>query len=166
MNKKRFLKILFLFAMLLLSFGCGKIKSGKSLFEWAKSEYGDCTIVSMSETDDKTIVVLHDTLQDFDYEVISSMSKIVIDGSNFGSLPNTSDTFEKNLKEKVIFNAKDELDAICNKEGMRYEYADGGESIINIFAIILISLPPFSFRILRMARTSSALRTKEAAIKS
>ena len=74
MNKKRFLKILFLFAMLLLSFGCGKIKSGKSLFEWAKSEYGDCTIVSMSETDDKTIVVLHDTLQDFDYEVVDKDS--------------------------------------------------------------------------------------------
>ena len=134
-NKKWLVKILLLFIIVLFTSGCGEVKSKKSLYKWAKNEYGDCTIVSMTETDDKTVVVLHDTLQDFDYEVISSMSKIVIDGSNFGSLPNTSDTFEKNLKEKVIFNAKDELDAICNKEGMRYEYADGGESIINIFAI-------------------------------
>lgn len=90
----------------------------------------DCIYVGNG---DKTIVVLHDTLQDFDYEVVSSMSEIVIDGSDFGSLPDTGDTFEKNLKEKVIANVKDELDAACNKEGMRYEYADG-ESIISIFA--------------------------------
>lgn len=132
-NKKRFIKILLLFAMIVFTSGCGEIKSGKSLYQWAKNEYGDCTIVSMTETDDKTVVVLHDELQDFDYEVISSMSKIVIDGSSFGSLPDTSDTFEKDLREKVISNAKDELDDICNKAGMKYEYADG-ESIISIFA--------------------------------
>ena len=33
----------------------------------------------------------------------------------------------------MISNVKDELDAICNKEGMRYEHSDG-ESIISIFA--------------------------------
>lgn len=95
-NKKWLVKILLLFIIVLFTSGCGEVKSKKSLYKWAKNEYGDCTIVSMTETDDKTVVVLHDTLQDFDYEVVSSMSKIVIDGSNFGSLPNTSDTFEKN----------------------------------------------------------------------
>ena len=132
-NKKSFIKILFLFSMVLMVSGCRNIKSGNDLYKWAKDEYGDCTIVSVAETDDKTVVILHDTLQDFDYEVISSMSKIVIDGSGFGSLPDTSDTFEKELREKVISNVKDELDAICNTEGMRYEHADG-ESIISILA--------------------------------
>ena len=132
-NKKRLIQMLLLFVMLLFISGCREIKSGKSLYNLAKDEHGDCTIVSMTETDDKTVVVLHDTIQDFDYEMISSMSEILIDGSNFGSLPNVSDTFEKELREKVISNAKDELDAICNKEGTGYEYADG-ETIISIFA--------------------------------
>lgn len=132
-RKKMFIKILLLLAMVFVISGCGEPKSGKSLYKWAKNEYGDCTIVSITETDDKTVVILHDTLQDFDYKVISSMSKIIIDGSNFGSLSDTSDTFKRNLREKVISNVKDELDAICNKEGMRYEYGDS-ESIISIFA--------------------------------
>lgn len=132
-NRKSFIKILFLLIIILCMSGCGEIKSGKDLYKWAKNEYGDCTIVSIVESDNKTVVVLHDTLQDFDYEVISSMSEIVIDGSVFGSLPDTVDTFEKELREKVISNVKGELDAICNKEGMRYEHADG-EAIIHIFA--------------------------------
>lgn len=132
-KKKQFFNVILLFVMILFASGCGKIKSGKSLYKWAKDEYGDCTIVSVTETDDETVVVLHDTLQDFDYEVISSMNEIVIDGSSFGSLPGTQDTFEKALKEKVISNVKNELDTVCNKEGMRYEYAEG-ESIISIFA--------------------------------
>lgn len=125
--------ILFFIAMILLTSGCRKIKSGNDLYKWAKDKYGDCTIVSMEETEDKTEVVLHDTLQAFDYKVISSMSEILIDGSSFGSLPDVSDTFEKELREKVICNVKGELDAICNKAGMRYEHTQG-EAIISIFA--------------------------------
>ncbi|MGN0689280.1 MAG: hypothetical protein ACI4KH_02540, partial [Oscillospiraceae bacterium] len=47
--------------------GCGKVRSVKSLYSEAKRNHGDCTIVSKSETDEKTLVVLHDKLQDFDY---------------------------------------------------------------------------------------------------
>lgn len=134
-KKKKSILFSLLFVMVLFTFGCGKVKNGKALYQWAKNEYGDCTVVSMTEQKDETVVVLHDTLQDFDYEVTSSMSNIVIDGSDFGSLPNTTDTFDEKLKEKVISNAKDELDAVCNKEGMRYEPGfDYDGSVINIFA--------------------------------
>ena len=104
---------------------CGRVKSANDLYKQAKRSYGECTIVSKTETKKKTKkkteVVLHDTLQDFDYKIISSMEKINIDGSNFGSVPNTSDTFMRSLKEKILSNVKDQLDNICGKGGMYYE---------------------------------------------
>ena len=101
--------------------GCGKVRSVNSLYSQAKREHGACTIVSKSETDEKTLVVLHDKLQDFDYEVSSYMNDIVIDGASFGSLPSDSDTFDDALRKKVLENKKTELDEICAKYDSYYE---------------------------------------------
>lgn len=104
--------------------GCGKVRSVNSLYSQAKREHGACTIVSKSETDEKTLVVLHDKLQDFDYEVSSYMNDIVIDGASFGSLPSDSDTFDDALRKKVLENTKAELDEICEKDNVYYEFGE------------------------------------------
>ena len=101
--------------------GCGKVRSVNSLYSEAKRNHGDCTIVSKSTSDEKTVVVLHDKLQDFDYKVSSYMSDIVIDGASFGSLPSDSDTFGIELRKKVLENKKAELDEICKKYNSHYE---------------------------------------------
>lgn len=122
-----------LFAIIFLFTGCGNVKSADALYQWAQSQYGDCTIVSKSETADQTVVVLHDTLQDFDYEVMSAQNAILIDGSNFGSLPNTTDTFETELRNKIISNVEAELDGVCRETGSSYEIT-GGDAILAIYA--------------------------------
>ncbi len=96
---------------------CGRIKTAKELYRSAKSSYGACDIVSKSETEDGTTVVLHDKLQDFDYEIYSSMNDIVIDGSSFGSVESTGDTFSRSLEKKVLSLTWDELTAICSEHG-------------------------------------------------
>ncbi len=71
------LVLVILFSMTLTA--CGKVQDPKSLYQEAKRTYGDCTIVSESRTDEQSVVVLHDKLQDFDYEMSSTMEKIMID---------------------------------------------------------------------------------------
>lgn len=113
--------------------GCGHVQSAESLIKAAKNKYGACKVVSKKESENKTEVVLHDKLQDFDYTVYSVMNDINIDGSSFGSVPHSSDTFEQELWEKVISNIKNQLDDICNKADMRYSVDDSTQSI-TIFA--------------------------------
>lgn len=111
---------------------CGKVQSAKSLKRTAKMEHGKCTVVSKTETTNSTVVVLHDTLQDFDYEYRSAMQDISIDGTSFGSLPSTSDTFMENLEKKVIANVQSDLDTICDKPGMHYEGYEDDKDVLMI----------------------------------
>ncbi len=63
---------------------CGKVKSASELKEYAEKTYGACEIVSQSETDDRTKLILHDELQDFDYSIESVMGSVNVDGASFG----------------------------------------------------------------------------------
>lgn len=108
-------------ALMLLLTGCGWVKSPDALYRQAKNIHGDCTVVSKTKSNDFSQVVLHDTLQDFDYEVTSSMSDISIDGSSFGSVPGTSDSFEKRLRENTTAKAGSEITAICAAYGVNHE---------------------------------------------
>jgi len=101
-NKKWLVKILLLFIIVLFTSGCGEVKSKKSLYKWAKNEYGDCTIVSMTETDDKTVVVLHDTLQDFESEKDEIFNNIVIISDR--DEISTTNEFEKNIENVLSEN--------------------------------------------------------------
>ena len=132
---KKIAVLLGVMAMVLLA-GCGKVRSANSLYKQAKNTHGKCTVVSKSESSDVTKVVLHDTLQDFDYTISSSMGSIVIDGTNFGSVPGTKDTFVECLKDKVVSNVKTQLDDACNMENMRYEAytPDHSELLLIIYA--------------------------------
>ena len=122
--------------MVLVLCGCGKVKSAKALYKQAKYTHGACTMVSKSETDDRTQVMLHDTLQDFDYTMVSSMSQITIDGTNFGSVPGTKDGFTDGLKRKVVANVADGLAFACSMQGMYYEANgwDNAELILVVYA--------------------------------
>ena len=102
--------------------GCGWVKSPNSMYAQAKKVHGDCTVVSKSKTSDRSEVVLHDTLQDFNYEVVSSMNDINIDGSSFGSLPGTTDHFGSRLREKVISDTEKSIKEICESYGITYEF--------------------------------------------
>jgi len=101
---------------------CGKVRSARSLISEAKRNYGDCTVVSKTEASDKTQVILHDELQDFDYTITSSMDEIWIDGSSFGSLPGTSDNFYNSLLAKIQSNVGSDITDICNTYNAEYEW--------------------------------------------
>ncbi len=129
MKKTLFFLVSFLFIISITA--CGHPRSAKSLYKEAKHKYGKCTIVSRNETDEGSVVTLHDKLQDFDYTVSSKMNDINIDGASFGSVPGTSDTFMKSLMEKVVSNVKDDLDTACSKPGVSYEpYPDSTDDLI------------------------------------
>ena len=102
--------------------GCScNARGARSLYLEAKLTHGDCSIVSESESDELTEVVLHDKLQDFDYKVVSSKTDINIDGANFGSAQHTTDYFKTGLKQMVLDKAGTEIDQAVNGRGLRYE---------------------------------------------
>ena len=97
--------------------GCGRIKSADELYKLAVRTYGECEIVSQTENEDGTVLVLRDNLQGFEYKMTSGMNDIVIDGSSFGSVENTGSTFSKALSEYVFSQCLDELETICEEAG-------------------------------------------------
>ena len=123
--------VLICFAALLLG-GCGKVRSPKLLARQAKSTYGSCTVVSTTQTDKMTKVVLRDKLQDFEYSIWSQMSEIWVDGTSFGSLPGTYDDFKTSLQQKVLQDLAAEIDQVCKDAGVDYEAGDGTCNILII----------------------------------
>ena len=113
--------------------GCGKVQSAKSLIKQAERTYGKCEVVSKTEEKDHVKVVLRDELQGFEYEVYSNMNDIVIDGSSFGSLPNSGDTFSGSLIAYVTGDAKKELDAICEKYSLKPESENHNSSYFYLY---------------------------------
>ena len=104
-----------------LLFTSCKPADARTLYSRAKRDYGSCTVVSKTVDGDNTTLVLHDDLQGFDYTVSSSMEGIYIDGSNFGSVPSSNDTFKVDLKKHVLSVTAPALDAACSADNVRYE---------------------------------------------
>ena len=101
--------------------GCGHVKSAKELYKIAKNKHGKCELVSKEESEEKTRIVLIDKKQGFQYEMVSRMDDINIDGSSFGSLPGMTDTFDMSLKSFVVGQCRGELDEICKKYDASHE---------------------------------------------
>ncbi len=130
MNGKRKIAVLLVSAAALMLSGCGSVKNASALIGEASRQHGDCTVVSQSEAEDRTKVVLRDSLQGFEYEVTSYMSELLIDGSSFGSYPSSGDTFVSELKKAVAENAKVALEAACGDD-VRYEvFADRNSELL------------------------------------
>ena len=120
--------LLFLMTAFFLT-GCGHVKSAKALRKMAKRNHGACEVVSTQESEEKTVVVLKDKLQGFEYKMVSKMNDLNIDGSSFGSLPSTSDGFDDALNTFAISKVKDKLTDIGEKYGAVYEER-GGEVLV------------------------------------
>ena len=132
--QRKFLKTVTLVIIILLSLtACGKAEDAKSLFEYAKKTYGECTLISKSETKEGSEITVHDVLQDFDYSVSSKMSEINIDGSKFGTVPSKYDDFKSNLIRKVLLNVNDDIYNICNDSNLMYKI-DEENMTITIYA--------------------------------
>ncbi len=97
--------------------GCGHVKSAKKLIRQAKRDHGACEVISQKETEESVEVVLKDELQGFEYTVRSYMSDLSIDGSSFGSLPDTSDNFDRALMDFALAKTKTDYEAVCRKYG-------------------------------------------------
>lgn len=116
--------------------GC-KPKGARALIRQAEREHGPCEVISQEEGEDGASVVLLDELQGFEYEVSSGWTDINIDGSNFGSLPDVSDGFDRSLSRYVWDEAGDEIEAVLEDYGLvpdsplstdvpyRFEFGDG-----------------------------------------
>lgn len=104
--------------------GCGHVKSAKSLQKLATSKYGDCELVQDLSDDKSSKVILRDKLQGFEYTFSSSMQDINIDGSSFGSLPNTVDGFQSGLNKYLQETTASEVNNICDKYNVSLEDND------------------------------------------
>ena len=103
--------------MLFVLSGCGHVRSANDLYKEAVRTYGECEIVSQTEEEDRTVLVLRDSLQGFEYKMTSGMSDLSIDGSTFGSVENTGSTFSAALSDYVFSQCLDDLEAICEEYG-------------------------------------------------
>ncbi len=128
--KKKIVYVLFILSVTLMLTGCGHVKSVKQLVKMAKRAHGACEVVSKEESEECTRVILRDKLQGFEYTMTSSMYDIVIDGSSFGSLPDTYDSFKISLQQYVVNSTKPELDRICEQYGATYEYMNADDVIL------------------------------------
>ena len=116
-------KVLFFFVLALLLGGCSPT-SKKSLVSYAKGLYGQASLVSSSETDQSTEIVLKDKEYDFTYTVKSNVSEINIDGSDFGDSESKSDDFMKRYLE--CFYDKSDIAALENKYEVKVTEPDLG----------------------------------------
>jgi len=120
-GKKKIIYALVILAVAFIMTGCGHVKSTKQLVKMAKRAHGACEVVSKEEGEECTSVRLRDKLQGFEYTISSSMQDIVIDGSSFGALPQTYDSFELSLQQFVKERTAPKLDEICKKYGATYD---------------------------------------------
>lgn len=104
----------------ILATGCSP-KSARGLIRQARRDHGPCEVVSQTTDDEGSVVVLRDELQGFEYQVSSNMTDINIDGASFGSVPASSDSFNRALHYYVLEDAAAELEDICAEYGLTEE---------------------------------------------
>lgn len=117
-------------SMLIGLAGCSA-KGANSIIKYAKRTHGDCEVISKTEEEGKTTVVLKDSLQGFEYTITSSMQDIYIDGSLFGSVEGETDTFRMEAINYAVDKAKVELTTVCYKYDITYE-VDSNVDLITI----------------------------------
>ena len=103
---------------------CGRIKTAEELHKYAVRKYGDCTIVSKTETEEETSLVLHDKLQDFDYTINSKMYEETIDGAKIGSYQDTHSDFNVVLKKLTLDSVRSRLDEVCKNNDAIWDEND------------------------------------------
>ena len=100
---------------------CGKPKGVKELLANAEKLHGACKLVSQVVTDDNVSIVVHDELQDFDYECESYMEPLFDNKKTDDKIPVTKDNFNTRLREKVMKDNQKELDSIEEKYETRFQ---------------------------------------------
>ena len=96
-----------------LAFGGCTVKTKRQLINYARETYGEVKYIGnkskIGGEDAYTTVILEDKDTGIQYEVTSSMTSIVIDGSFFGRAEQTSSDFEKLYFEYLIDEVSSEL---------------------------------------------------------
>ena len=112
--------------------GCS-VKSPRKLFRYAQRTYGDCELIDTEESDDYTRIVVRDNLQGFEYEVVSGMYDLSIDGSSFGSVEDTRSSFNLSLEcagvlqEYNLDNRMDDWEIVVQAYHAYNEYGETGD---------------------------------------
>lgn len=101
--------------------GCGKPKGVKELLATAEKLHGACSLVSEMVTDDHVSIVVHDSLQDFDYECESFMEPLFENKKSDDKIPVTKDNFDTRLREKILDDHKPKLDKITENHEARLQ---------------------------------------------
>ena len=134
LSRKSVITLPILCVMLFALTSCGNVKSASELEKYAEKTYGACEIISKSETDDRTELILHDKLQDFDYSIESVMNSVNVDGGIWGKYADIHSGFEGSLKDKVIQNVTDKLYSECKCSNARWEKEDWLPGLIRVYA--------------------------------
>ena len=131
-SRKSVITLPVLCVMIFTLTSCGKVKSASELKKYAEETYGACEVVSQSETDEQTKLILHDELQDFDYGIESVMTSVNVDGGIWGQYADIHSGFDGSLKDKVIQNETDELNDICSSNNARWEKKEWWPGLISL----------------------------------
>lgn len=109
--------------LIILLCSCGSVKSRNSLISYATKKYGKAEFISEDVSkEDYRKVYLRDKDTGIEYMVSSSMSKILIDGSSFGSYEQTRCNFEELYREYIVAASQSELDELCSQYSMELPF--------------------------------------------
>ena len=117
--KKRLIQLFSAVSLLMLT-SCAAA-SAETLLDEAVSRHGECTLVSTEKADGKTEIVVHDTLQDFDYTLTGFVYDVKYGDITIGKKSAISDSFGISQREKILSGIKDGLDEICSADSVGYE---------------------------------------------
>lgn len=96
-------------------------KNAKQLKRQAKATYGSAKVLSETDGQNGSRVVLQDKLQGFEYTITSYLQDFNIDGTSFGSVPGTYSDFDTRLMHHCVGQVQSQIDSLCQQYNGSFE---------------------------------------------
>ena len=119
---------LLLTAAFLLS-GCS-VKNEKALLRSAQDQYGSCKLLSSDEGEKSRTLTLEDKQYGFTYHISSSLSAVMIDGSDFGDAESTSSDFPVAYSNCFLAYHLPELTQLEEQYSVHYDFCNNYQALI------------------------------------
>ncbi len=120
-----FFTIILITCMLILCSCRSDPKSEQEVLDYAQRKYGSCTLVESDTSDkDKTVITVRDDSYGFTYNVTSSVNDINIDGSVFGKVEDTYDSYIPSFRDFIAEDAKNDFEYIRSNFKIKTELND------------------------------------------
>ncbi len=92
-----------------------RVKSEQQIVRYAQQQFGACELLSEEEVSAGRKCTFRDKEYGFTYYVASEMDKILIDGSDFGSVEDTKSDFGTQYKQEMYKHCRTALDNVISE---------------------------------------------------